>query len=114
MFCRLFGSSWFSHLASWKSAAAARRRRAASRGHRFTQLRLGRLEARLVPAVHVWQGAVSPNWSDAGNWISGGSPVGDHSATVVFPATNVARLTSIYDLADGDTAISNIEFDGQG
>src|SRR5262245_49171960 len=60
--------------------------------------RLEALEARLAPATHVWQGALSSSWSDARNWIEGGSPAGDSDATLIFPASNVARLTSSNDL----------------
>src|SRR4051812_20827475 len=37
------------------------------------------------PSTHVWTGKASPRFSDAANWI-GGSPAGDASAELVFPA----------------------------
>jgi hypothetical protein len=43
----------------------------------------------MAPATHVWQGAISSNWSDPGNWKSGGSPYGDSAAEVIFGGDSV-------------------------
>ena len=68
------------------------------RHRRFSQrLWLETLESRLAPAVHTWTGLGTTNsWGDAGNW-SGGTPAGDASPTLVFPAS--PRLTSLNDVS---------------
>jgi autotransporter-associated beta strand protein len=108
MFRTLFGKAR-------KMAAPARRCPTTTCSKRSAWLRLERLEDRLAPATHVWQGAVSDLWSDDGNWSSGGSPAGDTSGdvTVVFPATDVARFTSKNDIS-GPFELSELEFDGTG
>jgi autotransporter-associated beta strand protein len=74
---------------------------------------LERLETRLTPAQHVWSGAVSTSWRDDGNWSMGGSPLGDASADLVYPASGATRFTSQDDLASG-APIHSIRFDGAG
>jgi autotransporter-associated beta strand protein len=83
------------------------------RRRRFTHhLSLEPLEDRLAPANHVWQGAFSSSWSDDRNWIEGGSPYGDRDAFLIFPASDVARLTSTHD--GPETHLSGIRFERAG
>jgi autotransporter-associated beta strand protein len=89
------------------------RNRRPARRARSRPLTLEQLETRLTPATHVWSGAVSDLWSVAGNWSSGGSPVGDLSPDLVFPASGVTRFTSKDDLAL-DTVIHSIQFNDRG
>jgi hypothetical protein len=45
------------------------------------------LESRLLLSAHVWTGAAGDgDTSNAANWGTGGSPVGDTSAALIFPA----------------------------
>jgi autotransporter-associated beta strand protein len=58
---------------------------------------------------------VSDLWSDASNWSSGGSPIVDGSATLVFPGgPEVARRTSFNDIDMANMTVTNIEFDAPG
>ena len=61
-------------------------------------------------AVHVWTGAASDRFSDAGNW-RGGSPAGDAAAELSFPA-GVARLAATNDLQG--LTVRDISFSGAG
>ena len=56
------------------------------------------LSLRLDAAVHVWSGAVSDRFSDAGNW-TGGSPAGDGAAELSFPG-GVSRTALNNDLSN--------------
>jgi autotransporter-associated beta strand protein len=68
-----------------KSQGLARRGRPASR-HKFkVRPRLEMFEDRVVPAVHIWSGAVSSSWVNGANWSFGGTPFGDPNPTVIFP-----------------------------
>jgi autotransporter-associated beta strand protein len=80
---------------------------------RSRPLILEQLETRLTPATHVWSGATSTLWSVNGNWSSGGSPAGDSSPDLIFPASGVTRYTSKDDLA-ASTAIKSITFNDRG
>ncbi len=66
---------------------SGRDRRAAARGgatRRDHRPGLEGLEVRIAPVIDTWTGAVSVNWMDAGNWVSGVAPTpGDD---LVFPA----------------------------
>jgi hypothetical protein len=44
-------------------------------------------------ATHVWTGAVDDHLSNGSNWI-GGSPVGDASAAISFPASSRPAATN--------------------
>jgi len=60
-----------------------------------TRARIEQLENRRLLAAHVWSGAVSGNWSVAGNWASGGVPVAAESnLTLDFPANGVRTTTT--------------------
>jgi hypothetical protein len=48
-----------------------------------------------MAATHTWTGAVSSAWSNNGNW-TGGTPAGDPSADLVFPASS--QLVSTNDI----------------
>jgi hypothetical protein len=54
------------------------------------------LATSLSAATHVWTGASSERFSDAGNW-TGGSPAGDTEAELIFPAGAV-RFAAVNDL----------------
>jgi len=82
---------WFRQSAEGKSADC-RRRGMASR-----KLSLEVLENRLVPATHIWTGQVSDRWSDQGNW-TGGTPAGDPSAVLQFPASAANHVNNNNDL----------------
>lgn len=59
------------------------------------------LESRIAPATLTWDGSVSGNWSDAGNWNTNHVPVdGD---TLVFPDL-AAHKTNTNDIAGLDLA----------
>jgi autotransporter-associated beta strand protein len=64
----------------------------------------------LHAAVHVWTGAASDRFSDAGNW-AGGSPAGDANAELSFPG-GVSRLAVINDLTG--LTVRSIAFSGAG
>jgi fibronectin-binding autotransporter adhesin len=72
---------------------------------------LEQLESRLTPATHTWTGAFSTLWSTNANWI-GGSPAGDSSANLVFPASGVTNFSSNNDAATG--SINSLDFKGSG
>src|SRR5262249_43592522 len=80
---------------------------------RSRPLTLEQLETRLTPATHVWSGATSTLWSVNGNWSSGGSPAGDSSADLVFPASGVTRYTSKDDFSSS-TTIHSLTFNDRG
>lgn len=61
-------------------------------------------------ALHVWTGAASDRFSDAGNW-RGGSPAGDAAAELSFPA-GAARLAVTNDLQG--LTVKAIAFSGAG
>ena len=46
-----------------------------------------------LAATHVWTGATDDRFSNASNWI-GGTPAGDASAAISFPATSRATATN--------------------
>jgi autotransporter-associated beta strand protein len=95
------------------SKAQRRDHRSSARFPPSRPLTLEQLETRLTPATHVWSGAASTLWSNAANWSAGGSPAGDASADLVYPASGATRFTSKDDLPF-DTPIRSIEFDGVG
>src|SRR6516164_8683333 len=95
------------------SKAQRRGNRSAARLPRSRPLTLEPLETRLTPATHVWSGAASTLWSNPANWSVGGSPDGDASADLVYPASGATRFTSKDDLAF-DKPIHSIQFDGVG
>jgi autotransporter-associated beta strand protein len=95
-----------------RSQGLARRGRPASRHQFRIGPRLEMFEDRVVPAVHVWSGAVSNSWVDGGNWSVGGTPFGDPSPTVVFPQV-AARHTVNVDLFVPQP-IAGMEFLGSG
>ena len=97
-----FLSRWF--------GPAARDARQTRRPQPHCRPRLELLEDRLAPAVHQWTGAVNTLWSNAGNWI-GGSPAGDSSAVLIFPASGVTNYTSNNDVMN---FISSLDFRGSG
>jgi hypothetical protein len=77
-------------------SAGYRGRRQANRKRRGRQLWLELLEGRLAPATHTWTGGGGSNlWSNPDNW-TGGTPVGDPSAVLIFPA--VANESASNDL----------------
>ncbi len=64
------------------------------------------LEDRRTPATHTWTGAVSPFWSNPGNW-SGGTPFSDPSADLVFnPGANDLTVDDV----SGTVTVHNITF----
>jgi autotransporter-associated beta strand protein len=66
----------------------------------------------MVPAVHIWSGAVSNSWIDNANWSAGGSPIGDASATVIFPISAVQHSVNLN--SPTPQPIAHLEFDGTG
>src|SRR5262245_39666310 len=88
-------------------ANSARRRNRQTR-----QVVVESLEQRLVLATHTWTGTVSNLWSVAGNW-TGGSPLGDASADLIFPASGASNLANNNNLAAG-TTINSIAIQGSG
>jgi hypothetical protein len=77
------------------SQGLARRDRPASRHQFKIGPRLERFEDRVVPAVHIWSGAVSNSWVAGGNWSVGGTPFGDPSPTVIFPQVAVRHTVDV-------------------
>src|SRR5262249_24714574 len=55
------------------------------------------LEDRLIPALHIWRGAVSSLWSDGRNW-DGGAPTGDPEPYVAFPDGSSPHPSTINDI----------------
>ncbi|HYO79402.1 MAG TPA: hypothetical protein VE010_23250, partial [Thermoanaerobaculia bacterium] len=51
------------------------------------------VSVRSFAATHTWLGTVSDKVSEAANW-SGGSPVGDPAAVLVFPAETARRAVT--------------------
>jgi autotransporter-associated beta strand protein len=93
--------------------------RSSGRVHRPTdrhKFRIGpqleSFEERIVPAVHVWSGAIGSNWVDAGNWSVGGSPFGDPSPRVLFPAIAATHTVDVPLFVP--QPIASLEFDGSG
>ena len=80
-----------------------------SQEERHYRPKLEPLEDRLVPANHIWSGAVSSLWSVPGNWSTGGSPAGDPTPVLAF--TEGTRTSSTDDLP-GQTNIIGINFEG--
>ncbi|MDQ3282409.1 MAG: Ig-like domain repeat protein, partial [Acidobacteriota bacterium] len=76
----------------------------------FVLLLLLSLSVRLQAAVHVWTGAASNRFSDAGNWI-GGSPAGDAAAELSFPG-GMSRLDVNNDIAG--LTVRSMSFAGGG
>src|SRR3954469_22255634 len=70
------------------------------------------LEDRVVPTAHHWTGAVNDKWSEQGNWGSGGTPLGDLDATIVFNSNEAVRKASTNDA--GNFSARGIEFHGAG
>ena len=68
------------------------------------------LTGALSGATHTWTGTVSSSWSNNANW-TGGTPAGDPSADLVFPATT--RLTSTDDIP-GISYVNSITFTASG
>jgi fibronectin-binding autotransporter adhesin len=60
-------------------------------------------------ASHVWTGAADDRFSNAANWI-GGSPAGDASASISFPASS--RTTAANDL--NGLTVQSIDFSAGG
>jgi autotransporter-associated beta strand protein len=102
--------AWFRQLIGLKCKIAARNGHAA--GHRLSaRPQLESLEDRTVPAVHIWDGAISSSWINNANWL-GGSPFGDPKPTVIFPMSPVQK-TVIVD-TPASQPIAFLEFDGSG
>src|SRR5262249_51941249 len=80
----------------WQRVAKATRRsprpHTSVRKSGFGRPHLEWLENRLAPATHTWTGATSALWSVDSNW-TGGSPAGDASAVLVFPAAAANHAT---------------------
>jgi autotransporter-associated beta strand protein len=93
--------------------AQRRDNRSSARFPQSRPLTLEPLETRLTPATHVWSGAASTLWSNPANWSAGGSPAGDASADLVYPASGVTRFTSKDDLPV-NSPIHSIHFDDRG
>jgi autotransporter-associated beta strand protein len=102
---RIWYRKWFEQM----SRCASRRRVAKIRWSFTRPLRLERLEDRLTPSTHTWTGNNSALWSDPGNWV-GGSPVGDPSPDLVFPA-NPHNLNP-FDNIPGQIYINSITLTG--
>lgn len=62
-------------------------------------------------ATHTWTGAVSPFWSNIGNW-TGGTPAGDPDADLVFPASGFSNPTSTNDIPA--LTVNSIKFETTG
>jgi len=62
-----------------------------------------------LAATHVWTGAADDRFSNGSNWI-GGSPAGDASASISFPASS--RATATNDL--NGLSVQSIAFSAQG
>src|SRR5437879_2770767 len=81
------------------------------RGKFGRRLLLESLENRLAPATHSWTGAgIDNTWSLNSNWTEG-SPAGDPSPVLVFPA-GAAQLVSINDL--NNLAVQSVTFSASG
>jgi hypothetical protein len=65
----------------------------------------------LGAATHTWTGAVNNLWSVNGNW-TGGSPIGDPNADLVFPS-GAANLSTSNDIV-GTSFVNSITFNGSG
>src|SRR5262245_56090569 len=107
----------FSLLRFWKTSPrqpAARPTPARRRSRTRFSPCLEPLEDRLVPALHVWQGAYSEFWDDPRNWKQGGSPYGDSDAELLFPATDVARFHSTHNIVTEPLAVHSIVIEGDG
>lgn len=76
----------------------------------FALLFLVVVSLRVDAAVHVWSGAASDRFSDAGNWI-GGSPAGDGAAELSLPG-GAARTVLNNDIAG--LTVRSIAFGGAG
>lgn len=61
--------------------------------------RMEMLETRRLLAAHVWTGAVSSLWSDAGNWQGGAPSLGESDIRLEFPA-GAQRFSSTNDIGD--------------
>jgi autotransporter-associated beta strand protein len=94
--------SRLSRCSRWQSPAARRF---------FCRPRLETLEDRRTPATHTWTGAVSQYWTSVGNW-SGGTPLGDPSADLIFP-TSGSRAATTDDFAT-PINVHSITFSGNG
>ncbi|QEL16257.1 beta strand repeat-containing protein [Limnoglobus roseus] len=63
-----------------------------------TTLSLQPLEAREVPATHIWTGANGNFWNDNGNWTGGKPTTGEVGGTVVQLGTNTNTFQNIPNL----------------
>jgi hypothetical protein len=98
--------AWLRNLVDWK----ARFRFPSKADHRKRSFKpqLERFEDRMVPATHIWTGAAGSSWLNPGDWL-GGSPFGDPSPHVVFPAMAVQRVVHLDTPAP--QPIASLEFD---
>jgi autotransporter-associated beta strand protein len=104
--------AWLRHLFDWKANITTPVRSNADRRQRSSfKPQMECLEDRTVPALHIWTGAVSSSWLTSANWI-GGTPFGDPSPNVLFPAGPVRHVVHL----DTPAAqpIASLEFDASG
>jgi autotransporter-associated beta strand protein len=96
-----------------KRAFSLKRASVRRRGGPARCLVVERLEDRLILATHIWTGATSNLWSLASNW-TGGSPFGDTSATLVFPASGALNRDNVNNIPGNPLTIASISIDGSG